>query len=209
MPAAHVLPDGLERSYGLHFKAFAPTDTGGPLTRQALVSGQIDVGPAVHTDPGIAARTWWSWPTTGACSRPRTSLRWSTSRRCRYGRPLLDTLDASRHGFPPSTLRPSMRRWRSGRIPARRRRLAARAGAGAGRAGRAMTERRSTTADRPTTGRYRPSRGHAPSGCAASAADGCTSPAAPSAHPEHVGLAARRGPRPHRHARHLRAHAPG
>jgi osmoprotectant transport system substrate-binding protein len=44
---------GLERTYGLRFKAFVPTDTGGPLTVQALDSGQIGVGLLFTTDPSI------------------------------------------------------------------------------------------------------------------------------------------------------------
>ena len=47
---------GLKRAYGLHFKAFTATDTGGPLTMQALVAGQIGVGLLFTTDPGILAR---------------------------------------------------------------------------------------------------------------------------------------------------------
>jgi osmoprotectant transport system substrate-binding protein len=46
---------GLKRTYGLRFKAFTPTDTGGPLTLQALDSGQIGVALLFTTDPGIAA----------------------------------------------------------------------------------------------------------------------------------------------------------
>jgi osmoprotectant transport system substrate-binding protein len=46
---------GLERTYGLRFKTFTPTDTGGPLTLQALDSGQIGVALLFTTDPGIAA----------------------------------------------------------------------------------------------------------------------------------------------------------
>jgi osmoprotectant transport system substrate-binding protein len=52
---AYCLP-GLERAYGLHFKAFTPTDAGGPLTLQALSSGQIRVGLLFTTDPSIPAR---------------------------------------------------------------------------------------------------------------------------------------------------------
>ena len=48
---AYCLP-GLERTYGLRFKAFAPTDAGGPLTLQALVSGQIGARPALYHRPG-------------------------------------------------------------------------------------------------------------------------------------------------------------
>ena len=47
---------GLKRAYGLRFKAFTATDTGGPLTLQALVAGQIGVGLLFTTDPGILAR---------------------------------------------------------------------------------------------------------------------------------------------------------
>jgi osmoprotectant transport system substrate-binding protein len=46
---------GLESTYGLRFKAFAATDTGGPLTVQALVSGQIGAGLLFSTNPSIAA----------------------------------------------------------------------------------------------------------------------------------------------------------
>ena len=47
---------GLKRVYGLHFKAFVPLDAGGPLTRQALEAGYIDVALLFTTDPDIAAR---------------------------------------------------------------------------------------------------------------------------------------------------------
>jgi osmoprotectant transport system substrate-binding protein len=50
----YCLP-GLERTYGLHFKAFTPTDAGGPLTLQALNTGQISVGLLFTTDPNISA----------------------------------------------------------------------------------------------------------------------------------------------------------
>jgi len=46
---------GLERRYGLRL-AFIPTDTGGPLTMQALVSGQISVGLLFTTNPAIPRR---------------------------------------------------------------------------------------------------------------------------------------------------------
>jgi len=52
---ADCLP-GLERAYGLRFEAFAPTDAGGPLTLQALDSGQIDVALLFTTDPSIQTR---------------------------------------------------------------------------------------------------------------------------------------------------------
>jgi osmoprotectant transport system substrate-binding protein len=52
---ADCLP-GLKRSYGLRFRAFTPTDAGGPLTLQALDSGQIGVGLLFTTDPSIPAQ---------------------------------------------------------------------------------------------------------------------------------------------------------
>jgi osmoprotectant transport system substrate-binding protein len=46
---------GLRREYGLRFHAFAALDTGGPLTRQALQSGDIGVALLFTTDPAIQA----------------------------------------------------------------------------------------------------------------------------------------------------------
>ena len=47
---------GLRREYGLRFRAFAALDAGGPLTRQALESGDIGVALLFTTDPAIQAR---------------------------------------------------------------------------------------------------------------------------------------------------------
>jgi osmoprotectant transport system substrate-binding protein len=44
---------GLRRVYGLRFRSFAALDTGGPLTRQALEAGDIDVALLFTTDPAI------------------------------------------------------------------------------------------------------------------------------------------------------------
>jgi osmoprotectant transport system substrate-binding protein len=52
---ADCLP-GLKRVYGLRFKTFVPTDTGGPLTLQALDAGQIGAALLFTTDPGIPDR---------------------------------------------------------------------------------------------------------------------------------------------------------
>jgi len=52
---AYCLP-GLQRAYGVRFKAFIPLDAGGPLTLQALEAGNIDVALLFTTDPAIAAR---------------------------------------------------------------------------------------------------------------------------------------------------------
>jgi osmoprotectant transport system substrate-binding protein len=52
---AYCLP-GLQRAYGLRFKAFIPLDAGGPLTLQALEAGSIGVALLFTTDPAIPAR---------------------------------------------------------------------------------------------------------------------------------------------------------
>ena len=52
---AYCLP-GLRRAYGLRFKAFIPLDAGGPLTRQALEGGYINVALLFTTDPSIPVR---------------------------------------------------------------------------------------------------------------------------------------------------------
>lgn len=44
---------GLERVYGLRFKEVVPLDAGGPLTRQALRDGGVDVALLFTTDPAI------------------------------------------------------------------------------------------------------------------------------------------------------------
>jgi osmoprotectant transport system substrate-binding protein len=48
----YCLP-GLKRVYGLHFKSVLSLDAGGPITRNALVSGHIQVGELFTTDPTI------------------------------------------------------------------------------------------------------------------------------------------------------------
>jgi osmoprotectant transport system substrate-binding protein len=52
---AYCLP-GLQRAYGVRFKAFVPLDAGGPLTLQALEAGNVGVALLFTTDPAIAAR---------------------------------------------------------------------------------------------------------------------------------------------------------
>jgi osmoprotectant transport system substrate-binding protein len=52
---AYCLP-GLRLMYGLRFREFVPLDAGGPLTRQALVAGDISVALLFTTDPAIRAR---------------------------------------------------------------------------------------------------------------------------------------------------------
>jgi len=47
---------GLKLVYGLRFRKFVPLDSGGPLTRQALVAGDISVALLFTTDPAIRAQ---------------------------------------------------------------------------------------------------------------------------------------------------------
>lgn len=51
----YCLP-GLRRVYHLRFRQFVPLDADGPLTRQALVAGDINVALLFTTDPSIRAR---------------------------------------------------------------------------------------------------------------------------------------------------------
>jgi glycine betaine/choline ABC-type transport system substrate-binding protein len=44
---------GLQDTYGLEFKEFVPLDAAGPLTIQALIGGQIQVGMLLTSDPAI------------------------------------------------------------------------------------------------------------------------------------------------------------
>jgi osmoprotectant transport system substrate-binding protein len=47
---------GLKNKYGITFKDFKALDTGGPITVQALVGGQVDVGLLFTSDATIAVR---------------------------------------------------------------------------------------------------------------------------------------------------------
>ena len=57
-PTRPFCQPGLERTYGLRFRAFRPLDSGGPRTIEALKAGDIDVGlvftsSAAVADPGL------------------------------------------------------------------------------------------------------------------------------------------------------------
>ncbi len=53
-PARPFCLIGLKDTYGLEFKEFTALDAGGPLTVQALIGGQIQVGLLFTSDPAIA-----------------------------------------------------------------------------------------------------------------------------------------------------------
>jgi osmoprotectant transport system substrate-binding protein len=52
-PSRRQCLPGLELVYGLRFKDFVRLDTGGPVTRQALKDGYVDVALLFTTDPSI------------------------------------------------------------------------------------------------------------------------------------------------------------
>jgi osmoprotectant transport system substrate-binding protein len=49
---------GLKKVYNLEFKSFRPLDAGGPLSVQALKSGQVDAANIFSTDPSIPANNF-------------------------------------------------------------------------------------------------------------------------------------------------------
>lgn len=49
---------GLKKVYGLHFKKFLSLDAGGPLTKNALEHGDIQVARLFTTDASIAVNHW-------------------------------------------------------------------------------------------------------------------------------------------------------
>jgi osmoprotectant transport system substrate-binding protein len=55
-PVRPFCQPGLQKTYGLKFKAFKPLDPGGPLTKNALADGKIDVGLVFSSDGGVVAR---------------------------------------------------------------------------------------------------------------------------------------------------------
>ena len=55
-PTRPFCQPGLEKTYGLKFKAFRSLDSGGAKTMEALASGDIDVGLVFSSDGAVAAR---------------------------------------------------------------------------------------------------------------------------------------------------------
>ncbi len=54
-PTRPFCQPGLEETYGMQFSEFTSLDAGGPLTKQALAQGAIDVGLVFSSDGGVAA----------------------------------------------------------------------------------------------------------------------------------------------------------
>ena len=108
-PECQERPDcllGLKRTYGLRFKTFVATDTGGPVTLQALEAGQIGAALLFTTDPAIAARHLVIL-TDSRSLQPAENItplvRRSTIKR--YGPRLLATLNAVSAHLTTATLR--------------------------------------------------------------------------------------------------------
>lgn len=55
-PSRPFCQPGLEKTYGLKFKAFRVLDSCGPLTLEALTKGDIDIGLVCSSAGGVAAR---------------------------------------------------------------------------------------------------------------------------------------------------------
>jgi osmoprotectant transport system substrate-binding protein len=55
-PTRPFCQQGLESTYGIHFKAFKALDAGGPLSKDALANGQVDVALIFSSDGAIPAR---------------------------------------------------------------------------------------------------------------------------------------------------------
>ena len=49
---------GLEKTYGLKFKAFKPLDVAGPLTKTALSNGDVDIALLFSSDGAVTARNF-------------------------------------------------------------------------------------------------------------------------------------------------------
>jgi osmoprotectant transport system substrate-binding protein len=52
-PVRPLCLPGLKETYGIEFRHFLPLDVGGPLTVNALIGGEIDVGLLFTTDPAL------------------------------------------------------------------------------------------------------------------------------------------------------------
>jgi osmoprotectant transport system substrate-binding protein len=97
---------GLGSVYGLAFREVLALDAGGPLTRQALINGDIDVGLLFSTDPAIDSRTLVALTDDRSLQpheyvtpllRSEVVARWGTS--------LVDRLDAVSAGLTTDELR--------------------------------------------------------------------------------------------------------
>jgi len=57
-PTRPFCQPGLETTYGLKFKSFKPLDAGGPLSKNALANGDVDVALIFTSDGAVQARNF-------------------------------------------------------------------------------------------------------------------------------------------------------
>ena len=57
-PTRPFCQPGLEKTYGLKFKSFKPLDSGGPLSKNALANGDVDVALIFSSDGAVTARNF-------------------------------------------------------------------------------------------------------------------------------------------------------
>src|SRR3954469_4051388 len=57
-PTRPLCPPGLEQTYGLKSKSFKALDTGGPLSKNALSNGDVDVALILSSDGAVQARNF-------------------------------------------------------------------------------------------------------------------------------------------------------
>jgi osmoprotectant transport system substrate-binding protein len=99
--------DGLREVYGVEFAEVVPLDAGGPLTRQALSTGIIDVALLFSTDPAIGNDAELVELADDRALQPAENVTPIVRRAAadRFGSRLVDTLDAVSERLDTETLR--------------------------------------------------------------------------------------------------------
>src|SRR4051812_28625380 len=99
--------DGLREVYGVEFAEVVPLDAGGPLTRQALSTGIIDVALLFSTDPALGADDELVELADDRALQPAENVTPIVRRAAadRFGSRLVDTLDAVSARLDTETLR--------------------------------------------------------------------------------------------------------
>src|SRR4051794_5422249 len=99
--------DGLREVYGIEFAEVVPLDAGGPLTRQALSTGIIDVALLFSTDPAIGDDDELVELADDRALQPAENVTPIVRRAAadRVGSRLVDTLDAVSARLDTETLR--------------------------------------------------------------------------------------------------------
>jgi osmoprotectant transport system substrate-binding protein len=99
--------DGLREVYGVEFAEVVPLDAGGPLTRQALSTGIIDVALLFSTDPALGDDDELVELADDRALQPAENVTPIVRRAAadRFGSRLVDTLDAVSARLDTETLR--------------------------------------------------------------------------------------------------------